>query len=204
MQAAAARQTMKDRLPVTPLEDRHTAQCRVLPNRISLLMHLPSDGIVAEIGAAFGEFSRNILAFNSPRRLHLIDMWLEERYRQGLQAILNEFSRDLRTGRLHINRGESLSALAEFDDDYFDWVYIDTNHMYSTTAAELSLARRKVKNGGFIAGHDYCTGNVIAPVPYGVIEAVHEFCVREDWGFRYLTLDSTGHFSFCLQALETE
>lgn len=68
-----------------------------------------------------------------------------------------------------------------FEDSFFDWVYIDTDHSYCTTWNELLLCNKKVKPDGLIVGHGFCTGNVVTPVPYGVIEAVNKFCVEYNW-----------------------
>ncbi len=95
----------------------------------------------------------------------------------------------------------STDVLKTFKDEYFDWIYIDTIHSFNITYAELMLSAQKVKRDGYILGHDFCTGNVITPVPYGVIEAVNKFCVEFEYRYRYLTLESHGHFSFCLQRI---
>lgn len=186
------------------LSQRHTAACRVLPTREIMLDHMPKGATVAEIGVAFGDFSAEILARCSVETLYLIDLWEGERYQKGLQAVMAKFGDALFSGNLKIERGLSTDALARFPDATFDWVYIDTDHSYHTTAAELALCRTKVKPGGLIAGHDFCTGNVVAPVPYGVIEAVNEFCIDHDWRYVFLTLETGGHFSFCLEAIPRE
>ena len=36
-------------------------------------------------------------------------------------------------------------------------------------------------------GHDYIMGNWIDDIKYGVQEAVHQFCVEENWEIVYLT-----------------
>ncbi len=83
----------------------------------------------------------------------------------------------------------------------FDWIYLDTDHSYETTLSELRLAAPKLKPGGLLAGHDYCTGNVITPVPYGVVEACHRFCVEAGWRFRFIALEERGRNSFALARL---
>lgn len=49
-----------------------------------------------------------------------------------------------------------------------------------------------------IAGHDYTIGNWVEGYRYGVIEAVHEFCVENDWRISYLTVDTTEGRSFAI------
>lgn len=201
MNTMEQRQRMKDQMPQTALSLYHTENCRLLPNRSELLYRLPRAGIAAEIGAAFGDYSAEILQRNRPHQLHLVDAWDTDRYRAGLEKIRQDNAAAIQSGQLHIHQGFSTVKLPEFPDGFFDWVYIDTNHSYETTWEELVICHRKVKKDGRIAGHDFCPGNVVAPVPYGVVEAVLKFCHDAAWQFEYLTLQSDGHFSFCLKRL---
>ena len=194
----AERTTARAAMPVVNLDPVHTENCRVLPDRRDLLRRLPKGGIGAEIGAAFGDFSKEIFALNQPAQLHLIDAWETARYRSGLNRIKEDFAEKIACETLVIHQGYSTERLAECADDFFDWIYIDTNHTYETTYEELVFGAQKTKAGGLIAGHDFCTGNVVKPVLYGVVQAVNEFCVTHGWQYRYLTLESHGHFSFCL------
>jgi hypothetical protein len=91
--------------------------------------------------------------------------------------------------------------LQQFPEAYFDWLYIDTDHSFATTARELEIAMHKVKPSGRIMGHDFCIGNVVTPVVYGVVQACNKFCVDHGWRYEYLTLESHGHFSFSLKRI---
>jgi hypothetical protein len=198
---AEARHRYKRELPKSILTPKHTQSCRVLPTRLDLLDVLPKNGVVAELGVAFGEFTDEILGRSTPRELYLIDAWGLERYEAGLQIIKEKFASQIAARQIRILRGLSTEMLANVPDATFDWIYIDTDHTYHTTLAELVLANKKVKEWGFIAGHDFCTGNVVTPVPYGVIEACHKFALEYAWKFNYLTLESDGHLSFALSRL---
>jgi predicted O-methyltransferase YrrM len=195
------RRALKRRTPEASLTNVHTHGCKVLPDRLALLDHLPKGGVVAEVGVADGGYSREILERNRPRVLHLIDLWDSDRYLRGLNLIRREHAALIDIGTVRIHQGKSTDILATFPDASFDWVYIDTDHSYELTSAELRIAAQKVKDHGFIAGHDFCAGNVIAPWPYGVIEACHMFCVEAGWQYRYLTLDQRGRHSFALSRL---
>lgn len=201
MKTADERRAIKDRMPQTRLEMRHTQNCTLLPDRGVMLDRLPRGGVVAEIGVAFGAFSRQILTRNAPRALHLIDAWSTERYGDGLAAVQRDLADEIARGDVIVHQGLSTDVLAGFPPAMFDWVYIDTNHTYDTTKQELELCAPRIAPGGRIAGHDFCTGNVIGAVPYGVVEAVTAFCKDHDWQFEYLTVESRGHFSFCLTQL---
>lgn len=80
-------------------------------------------------------------------------------------------------------------------------MYIDTDHSYSLTKNELELFSRKVKPGGLVAGHDFVGGNWNRLVRYGVIEAVYEFCVTQNWEIAYLTMEKGISPSFALRKI---
>ncbi|MDW9633602.1 class I SAM-dependent methyltransferase [Sinorhizobium meliloti] len=192
------RHQLKKSLPNVEVSLTHTQNGRLLPNRSELLYRLPKAGVAAEIGAAFGDFTTEILNKNKPKQLHLVDAWESERYKKGLEDIRAKFSKELEDNRLKIHQGWSTEMLETFGDGFFDWVYIDTDHTYDTTWRELQICDRKVKQDGRIAGHDFCTGNVVSPFPYGVIEAVTKFCRDFGWQYEYITVEPHGHLSFCL------
>ena len=143
MSSIDERRALKASWPSVVLEDRHTSSCQVLPTRMHLLGHLPQGGVVAEIGVAFGDFTTRILESNKPRKLHLVDAWASERFKDGLAQLRGRFSAELENGSIEINQGLSTERLSEFPDGYFDWVYIDTDHSYPTTRDELRLAAQK-------------------------------------------------------------
>lgn len=195
------RRAQKDKMQTTQLQSCHTENCKLLPDRNVLLDAMPKNAVVAEIGAAFGDFSKEILSRCAPKQLHLVDAWHTPRYQVGLEKIKSDLSEDISSKRLLIHQGLSTDVLPTFADGTFDWVYIDTNHTYETTLEELLICDTKVGRDGRIAGHDFCTGNVVGAVPYGVVEAVTKFCKDRNWQFEYLTVESHGHFSFCLKRL---
>jgi predicted O-methyltransferase YrrM len=129
-------------------------------------------------------------------------MWSSRRYHGGLQDVVRKkFERELASGQMQIDLGLSTDVLQRYPEATFDWVYIDTDHGYAVTAAELELCRTKVKPGGIIAGHDYVTGNWDGGVRYGVVEAVHEFCVMHDWELILLTHETDRHLSFAIRRM---
>ena len=177
MKTATERRAIKNAMSRTVLQTVHTAGCELLPDRSILLDRMPKHGLAAEIGVAFGDYTREIMARTAPSRLFLIDAWATDRYRDGLENIRSEWADAISCGKIVIEQGLSTEVLARLPANTFDWVYIDTNHTYETTLEELELCSGLVKRNGLIAGHDFCTGNVIDAVPYGVIEAVMEL----DW-----------------------
>ena len=96
----------------------------------------------------------------------------------------------------------SVEYLKSLTENSLDWVYIDTDHTYATTKAELEAAAIAVKKEGYICGHDYTSISYSGLRRYGVVEAVNEFCVNYDYEFIYLTSETTRHISFALRKLQ--
>lgn len=195
----AVRSKHEDMLPKLPLLQQHVEGATLLTDRLALLRKLPTQGVVAELGVAAGDFSRQIVDICSPAQLHLVDIWSSDRYSEELYMSVNDyFLQQQQSGEVTIHRKPSLEALDSFPDQIFDWVYIDTTHSYELTRDELRACSRKVKSTGIIAGHDYIQGNWCSQYRYGVIEAVHEFCVEYNYRVLYLTMDISECLSFAL------
>ncbi len=126
----------------------------------------PGD-IGAEIGVAYGVFAYYVLLQNEPAKLYLIDPW-----EYGLQADLEpdptaekQKSRDDQYKtvcgyfapykNVEIVRMKSEDAASMFENDYFDYVYIDGEHSYAAVTRDLANYFHKVKVGGYLIGDDY-------------------------------------------------
>ena len=190
-------------IPKVSLEKKHIEHLKVLVSREEMLSLFPKGGVVAEFGVDHGNFSELIFKFADPAKLHLVDVWGDAaRFHDGLKTMVGEkFAKEIAAKKVEINVGYSTDVMSTFQDNYFDWVYIDTDHSYALTAKELAGIKNKMKPGGIIAGHDYTIGNWIDGVRYGVIEAVHEFCVKENWELIYLTIETHHYRSFAIRKL---
>lgn len=197
-----ARIQRERQIPKIPLKSEHVENCATILNRELMLHKLGKGGNVAEIGVDEGKFSQQIFEINTPDNYHLIDVWGTDRFHDGkYEAVKGYFQKQIENEQVHIHKKLSTEAAFDFEDDYFDWIYIDTNHTYETTRDELRLYAPKMKKGGIIAGHDYVTGNWITTFRYGVVEAVHEFCVQFGWEIIYLTIEPTENQSFAIRKL---
>lgn len=97
---------------------------------------------------------------------------MDQRYKN----VVKRFHSEIATGQVVIHRGYSDQVCDIFEDDYFDWIYIDGNHMYEFVRKDLELYYHKVKHGGIIAGDDYVEGGWWQG---GVRKAVDEFIASE-------------------------
>lgn len=150
-----------------------------------LVASAPRGSVCAEIGVHEGDLSRRILDIAEPKRLHLIDPWAKGEGLFGKQAVheqdvvekryekvKEQFGKDIEAGRVRIHRELSSDAVTEFPDAYFDWVYVDGNHLYEFVKQDLELYYPKVKAGGYVAGDDY---GIRGYWDNGVQKAVDEF-----------------------------
>ena len=184
------------------LHQKNIKNLKIVINRENLLKLLPKNGVVVELGVDKGDFSAKIIYFTKPKKLYLIDTWDSGRYNSNkMNYIKKRFQKEINAGRVYIIRGPSEKELKKFENDFFNWVYIDTSHSYKQTVKELELCRLKVKEDGIIAGHDYSQGNINIALAYGVVQAVNQFCVKNDWEFIYLTHETNRSLSFAIRKI---
>jgi predicted O-methyltransferase YrrM len=159
------------------LSSRHIEHCRVSADRYAMIAeHLPTGGVVAEVGTYRGEFSAYILETAKPETLHLIDMSFELLQREPLAEAIA-------SGRVVLHEQDSSTALEQLPDASCDWIYIDADHRYAGVKRDVEVAKRKVKPGGALAFNDYIFWSHWDLVPVGVVQAVNELCVDDDWEF---------------------
>lgn len=184
------------------LSQKNIEHLKIVLNRDILLNYLPKNGIIAELGVDKGDFSNKIITITHPKKLYLIDIWDSEVHnRNKMLYVKKRFKEEINAGQVIVIRGASEKELGKFENGYFDWVYIDTSHNYKQTIKELDLCRIKVKDGGIIAGHDYCQGNINEALAYGVVQAVNQFCIEYDWELIYLTHETDRTLSFAIKKI---
>lgn len=162
--------------------------------RTELLKRMPKNSVCAEIGVWKGDFSRRIIKLTSPSKLHLIDPWTYQpdfpmrkfggkdaeaqedmdRIFDGVKARFRKYP------NVSIHRAYSEEALTEFEDGYFDWIYLDGNHAYDFILKDLTVGLAKVRSGGFISGDDYTWGRKTGfPVEKAVRHFIEENALEE-------------------------
>lgn len=193
-----------EKYPKTKLLDKHLENAQLLQDRDALLYKLPKNGVCAEVGVATGEFSRKIIDICCPKKLYCIDIWLdEEAYEQTKERLRDEIS----SGQVVLLRGDSRELLETLKDESLDFVYIDAMHDYEHPRQELDVCRRKVVKDGLICGHDYTLLDIkMSPIEqYGVVEAVNQFVVNNDYEFIYFTMEHLFmNPSYCIRKRKEE
>lgn len=76
---------------------------------------------------------------------------------------------------------DSCETSKRFPDNYFDFVYIDSSHLYPDTLHELEAYKNKVKPDGWLCGHDYSEKDWV-----NVFRSVKEF--SQNMGVEILSL----------------
>ena len=169
-----------------------------IAQRKDFLQHLPKNGVGVEIGVFKGEFSKDIVEVTKPKRFLLIDLWWKkfgEYYpdwgqytdfgKLKTKDAFNEAKKNVSQSKnaCLFQIGDSRNVLRQYENNYFDWAYLDSAHNYETTIEELNILKKKVKNSGVISGHDYHPSK--DSPHYGVVEAINEFCSKTQWELKY-------------------
>jgi Methyltransferase domain len=148
-------------------------------------------GKICEMGVLKGDFAEIILGLCDPKEFVLVDIWPEEVVSGNVNGMcLETFNgedlykyvaeRFSKEESVEILRQLTTKALKKFPDNYFDMIYIDADHTYKAVVKDLKWAHKKIKNGGFIMGHDYemNPNKTTESYEFGVKRAVDEFCIK--------------------------
>tara|TARA_R110000822_G_scaffold94151_1_gene216073 strand:+ start:109 stop:648 length:540 start_codon:yes stop_codon:yes gene_type:complete len=168
---------------------------KIIPTREELIKLLPKNSIGVEIGVWKGQFSKILLDVVQPKMLYLIDPW-EGDIMSGDKNGDNIVSVDLHKFFIeniipefyfldNVKVLKTYSTILQlFPDEYLDWVYVDGDHQYDSVKYDLEVSYPKVKQDGFILGHDYT--NRMFPT---VVKAVDDFCNEKGLEVEYVTED---------------
>jgi len=139
---------------------------------------------VCEVGVNVGNQFRYYYSFN-PEILVGVDLFKGKwgRKIKDLSVYMETIQKDCPKSILE--KGISWKIANKYQDNYFDFVYIDANHKYKSIKKDLDAWFPKVKKGGVLAGHDYT-----ARRGYGVIQAVTKFAAKYNCPV-YLTTSGT-------------
>ena len=127
------------------------------------------DIVGVEIGVLRGENAREIMSeYSEIKHLYLVDSYKNS---------YSEYTKALEILRQWENKlvwciDDSVNASKDFEDNFFDFVYIDGDHSYDGVKRDIYAYWPKVKKGGAISGHDY---NPRWESMKGIIKAVDEF-----------------------------
>jgi len=150
--------------------------------------------IIAEIGVREGQNTISMLLNMNIKMAYMIDSYepytdnLDDPQSQEYQDIWYKnmfyYMRSFLDKVTFITKSSAFASQL-FEDNFFDYVYIDANHSYPSVYEDINLWYQKVKEGGILAGHDLDDVRFL-----GVKKAVEVFCddnkinyvpLKEDW-----------------------
>ena len=152
--------------------------------------------IGCEIGVYKADYSLKILEKTNLSKLYLIDPWQHlSNYKDISNHDNTEFdliyeevkNKTKKFGeRVEIIKDLSENVVNKFEDNYFDFLYLDADHSYEASKKDVAIWWSKVKPGGIFSGHDYLNGS-LPQGEFGVKRSVDEFVAKNN-----LTLNITG------------
>ncbi len=180
------------------LSNCHVQNCVVLPDRFSMLEHLPRQGRIAEVGTLKGTFAKSILEVCQPQELHLFDLSFSW---EGFPFDHQYFGDFVGSGRVVLHEGDSSTLLRELADGYFDWIYIDGDHTFEGVTKDIVQAKQKIREDGYLVFNDYTIYSPFELVQYGVQRAVNDICIDDDFELIYFALSVFGYHDVCLRKM---
>ncbi len=136
-----------------------------------------------EIGVFWGEFSEHLLKNTNIITLYGLDIY---RNVGEIERITKQYS-----GRFVFIDGRSPEYSKKFEDNFFDFIYIDAQHTYEAVKTDLESWYPKLKKNGLLFGDDYLLAHDHTESKFGVVEAVNEFCENKNIEFFVTGLEST-------------
>lgn len=138
-------------------------------SRLDLPSILPVGGVGVELGVAAGYYSNIILERSKLKKLYSVDVWCDHHddaeYRVACDRLAKHGDRST------IIRAFFVDAIDQFEDNYFDFIYIDAYaHLGQEGGSLMRNWYPKLKKGGIMGGHDY------TPQYQPTIDAVDSFC----------------------------
>lgn len=137
-------------------------------NRNDLGTILENEGFTRglELGVQKGLYAKTILSkWPSCTEYHLVDLWgVQENYEDvanvNQEAQDKNYESTLETlkewkDKLHVCRNYTTTCVNNFEDGYFDYIYVDARHDFKGVWEDLIHYWPKLRVGGIMAGHDY-------------------------------------------------
>ena len=170
---------------------------RLFSSRYELIKHLNTrlhKGKIAEVGVAFGDFTKFLIDELQPSRFAAYDIFtLTDSDQMNGMSCAQVFK-----GRTHINfyrerfkehivsgvlttiPGDSSARLSEATIKY-DMIYIDGDHSYDGVRRDSEAAANCLEKNGILIFNDYTMMDPYVKYPYGVVRVVNDLCVKQNW-----------------------
>lgn len=165
---------------------------------------------ILEIGVFKGEFLNYIVDNCSYSNVEGVDLFegmfgsCDHNGNNMITANLNEEFKLLSekykdNENVNVYKSHSTPYLESQKDDKYHIIYIDADHSYQTVKQDLLSSFPKIKDGGYLMGHDYDLNKEKCKLNhnFGTKKAVEEFCLEYKQEIESLAMD--GCISFCIK-----
>lgn len=184
------------------------SNARILSSREDALNYMPQNAVCAEVGVAYGDFSRKIIDIMNPKKFYAIDLFanggvhdfwgrttIKDSGMNNRTWYENRFKKEIQSGVLETRQGFSWDELSQFPDNYFDYIYLDACHSFDSVIKDIEVVKDKIKEGGYIAFNDYVLFNMWSGPNnpdsyYGVIPAANSLINNSSSKVLFLTLET--------------
>jgi len=131
----------------------------------------PELKVGAEIGVAGGQHIKAIMENTSIEKMYGVDPYYDEGWDMhsflsveqeygGFDGLYGEVHDMLSVygDRVELIRKTSVEAAPDFEDGCLDFVFIDAFHDYENCSNDISFWHHRVREGGYVMGHDWDHG----------------------------------------------
>lgn len=174
------------------LPQDYIAHCTLLSDRTELIRRLPRQAVVAEVGTDYGNFAKQILKIAEPREFHIFDFSFG-RFDRAF------FDNEIQSGRVILHKGDSSTEMSKLPEALFDWIYIDGDHSFEGVMRDIREAKRLIAPDGFLIFNDYTIYSPLERTQYGVMKAVNDLCLDEDFEIVMFALNVLGYHDVALR-----
>jgi len=196
-----------------PLEARHLDNAQLFANRYDLISSMRSieGGVIAEVGVARGDFSEFLIDQLKPKRFVAFDLFDMHEWGNAFGIPIAKYLSNMthlefykrrfadRNADVVIEVGMSHLQLAKYPDKSFDLIYIDGDHSYEGVKKDAEIAKDKVVDNGVLVFNDYLAFSAWEGAVYGVMRAVNELIVKDDWVVTGFALNHWMHYDVALR-----
>ena len=145
------------KIDLPALLPEHVADAALYADRNEALAGLPRNGVVAELGVAFGDFSETMIHHLKPLRFDDFDIFRgqesETFWDQPTAECFGElshrqfyerrFAKEISANRLCVYEGDSATELGKQPDATYDVIYIDSDHSFAGVVRDAKLQRER-------------------------------------------------------------
>jgi hypothetical protein len=168
-------------------------------------------GVIAEVGVARGDFSEFLIDQLKPKRFVAFDLFDMHEWGNAWGIPTAKYLSNMthlefyqrrfadRNADVVIEVGMSHLQFAKYPDKSFDLIYIDGDHRYEGVKKDAEIAKNKVVDKGVLVFNDYLAFSAWEGSVYGVMRAVNELIVKDDWVVTGFALNHWMHYDIALR-----